>query len=100
MKYRLLTVLLSLLAGCSSGNLDYIREQDVSSRFKAIGFSVVGSHGYAYGLGGLGTSYGGARVWYEVRTIPDNGITYSGYLQRWGNELHVYGPYARDAVKP
>lgn len=86
------------LAGCSNGNLEYVK-QHAEKRWEEIGFKVVGYQGHKWGFGGFGTTYGGAEVWYELRTIPDNGITYSGYLQRYGDSLEVYGPVARDAIK-
>ena len=88
-----------ILSGCSNGNLEYVKENAVD-RWKEVGFEIVGYQGHQWGLGGMGSQYGGAKVWYELRKIPDNGITYSGYLVRWGDNLEVYGPTARDAIKP
>jgi hypothetical protein len=90
--------LLALVSG-SPANLEYVKER-APARWKEVGFEVVGYQGHQWGALGYGTNYGGAKVWFELRKIPDNGITYSGNLQRWGDSLEVYGPTARDAIKP
>jgi hypothetical protein len=86
-------------AGCSNSNLEYVKERG-PARWKEVGFEPVGYQGHQWGKLGFGTSYGGARVWWELRKVPDNGITYSGFLVRWGDSLEVYGPTARDAIQP
>lgn len=91
-------LLLSILTGCSSGNLDYVK-QHADQRWKEYGMNVVSYEGYNWGFWGF-NSYGGAEVWYRLRQIPDNGITYTGFLYRWGDEIHIYGPKALDAIKP
>lgn len=83
----------------SPGNLDYVRAHG-EARWRQVGFEPLGYQGHQWGLGGYGSDYGGAKVWWELRKIPDNGITYSGYLKRWGDSLEVYGPIARDAIQP
>ena len=90
--------MVSVLAGCSSGNLDYVKEHG-EDKFRSIGFEPTGYEGYRFGFWGL-NNYGGAEVWWRLNKIPDNGISYTGYIQRWGDELHVYGPIATDAIKP
>jgi hypothetical protein len=87
------------LTGCSPGNLEYVKERG-PDRWPEVGFEVVGYSGYQWGPLGFGTPYGGACVWWELRKIPDNGITYSGCLKRWGDTLEVYGTRARDAIQP
>lgn len=87
------------MAGCSNGNLEYVKPL-AEKRWEEVGFKVVGYQGHQWGYGGFGTAYGGAKVWYELRTEPDNGVTYSGYIKRWGGSLELYGPFARDAIKP
>ena len=82
----------------SSGNLSYVKER-AEEKWKKQGFEIVDYEGYNFGSGGFGTSYGGAKVWHRLRKIPDNGVTYSGYLQRWGDEIHVYGRTAIDALR-
>jgi len=91
-------VIILLLVGCSPGNLDYVKKHG-PDKFREIGFEPVGYEGYQWGKWGF-NDYGGAKVWWRLNKIPHNGITYSGYIQRWGNELHVYGPNATDAIKP
>jgi hypothetical protein len=58
------------------------------------GYKVVGYEGYQY------APIHGGRVWYLVRRIEDNGITYHGFLAKWGNEYHIYNFQAIDALKP
>lgn len=91
-------VVLGLFAG-SPSNLDYVKERG-EARWREVGFEPVAYQGHQWGAGGFGTPYGGAKVWWELRKIPDNGVTYSGYITRWGDSLEVYGPKARDAVTP
>ena len=91
------TVVLILISGCSSGNLDYVKKHG-PDRWREIGFEPVGYESFQWGLGGFST-YGGAHVWWRLRKA-DNNVSYTGYLQRWGDELHVYGPFATDAIKP
>lgn len=83
----------------SSSNIAWVKER-AAAKWRAQGFEVVDYEGHQWGTGGYGTPYGGAKVWHRLRKIPDNGITYSGYLERWGDELHVYGPTAADAIRP
>lgn len=82
----------------SSGNIDYVKDR-AQARWAEQGFEVVGYEGYQWGFGGFGTPWGGAKVWYRLRK-PGNDITYTGFLFRWGDELHVYGPKAIDAIRP
>jgi hypothetical protein len=79
-------------------NLDYVKEHS-DETWNALGYKVVGYEGYQIGMQGF-NEYGGARVWYVVHKLPDNGITYSGALWRWGDEIHVYRLSALDAIKP
>lgn len=52
------------------------------------GFTVVSYEGYQWGkFGPFG--YGGAEVWHRLER---KGFLYSGYIQKWGDEYHVYGP--------
>lgn len=100
MKLAIAIAAISLtLVGCSPSNLEHVKDR-ADARWSELGFKVVGYQGHEWGGLGFGTSYGGAKVWHELRTVPDNGITYSGYLQRWGDDLEAYGPKARDAIKP
>jgi len=97
-RFLLLVMVFSLLVGCSPGNLDYVKD-NAAERWKGLGFEVVGYDGFMWGFWGF-NSYGGANVWYVLRRIPDNGLTYGGYLQRWGDEIHMYHIQAYDAIRP
>lgn len=90
------------LAGCSRANLDYTKNC-AAETWRSVGYEIIGYEGYQWGadFGGGLFGYGGAYVWYSLRRHPnDNGIIYTGALQRWGDECHVYGPKAVDALKP
>lgn len=86
------------VSGCSSGNLDHVKQR-AEARWLEYGMEPIAYEGYQWGFWGL-NDYGGAKVWHRLRSIPDNGITYTGYIQRWGDELHIYGPFAIDAIRP
>lgn len=92
------TLLLLLLITSCSGNIDYVKDRSVE-KWRKQGFEVIDYEGYKFGLYGFGP-YGGADVWYRLKKIPDNGLTYSGYIKRWGNELHVYGPKSVEGITP
>lgn len=85
------------LSSCGYGNLDYVKDR-AEDRWNSQGFGVVGYDGYQWGFW-VG-SYGGAAVWYRLKKTTDNGIIYSGALERWGDEIHVYNVEAIDAIKP
>jgi len=74
----------------SSSNLDFLKES-CPATFKAAGWDVGGYAGYEWGFGGFGSPYGGAKVWFYMRS-PTTKLTYQGYCMRWGNETHLYGP--------
>ena len=101
----------SIFYNCKSGlimnhsprNLEYVK-QHAEVRWSEMGFSIVGYDGFNWGDCWFKV-YGGAKVWYILERIPNRGypnneITYSGYLQRWGDEIHMYGLKAIDAIKP
>lgn len=88
-----------IVMGCSYGNLDDVKAK-APEVWKQAGYEIVGYEGFQWGFGGFGLPYGGAYVWHQLKKIPDNGIAYTGRIQRWGNEYHIYGPYAIDAIRP
>lgn len=87
------------LSGCSARNLDDVKTNSEST-WKQAGFQIIGYEGYQWGFVFPFSNYGGARVWYTVHKIPDNGITYHGFLMKWGTEYHIYNLKAIDALKP
>jgi hypothetical protein len=92
----------ALLSGCapSVSNLDDVKEH-AAEVWKQAGFSIIGYEGFEYGTTWCCSSEkGGAAVWYTLRRIPDNGIIYHGYIQRWKSEYHIYNIKALDAIKP
>lgn len=60
----------------------------------AAGYKIVGYEGYQW------APVHGSSVWYLVRRVDDNGITYHGALSKWGKEYHIYNLSALDALKP
>lgn len=83
----------------SATNVEYVK-QLAEEKWRKQGFEVVDYEGYSWSGGGYWTPYGGGKVWHRLRKIPDNGITYSGFIVRWGDELHIHGPTAIDAIRP
>jgi len=95
----IIAIILCLLSlSCSDANKEYVKSR-AEQRWLEAGYKVIGYEGHQWGFG-IGP-YGGAQVWYQLETIKPNGVRYSGYLQRWGDEpLQMYGPKAIDAIKP
>lgn len=87
-----------LLSACGYANLDDVKSA-APAKWEKMGYVVKDYEGYQWGLW-FGGSYGGAKVWHQLRRNPDNGVTYTGYIKKWGNEYHVYGPQAIDAIQP
>ena len=88
-----------ILFDISPRNLEYVRQKS-TERWMQLEFDVVGYDGFQWGLC-FAKKYGGAKVWYVLRKKHSNDdIIYVGYLQRWGNEIHVYNLRAIDAVGP
>ena len=73
--------------GCNSNNLEYVKQHG-PDKWRSVGFEIVGYDGYTRRLGY--ETYGGAQVWWYLKRVPDNGLLYNGYLERWGDELHAY----------
>jgi hypothetical protein len=96
----LMVVLISFITSscyCSANKEEV--QQKAPAKWEQQGFKVVDYEGFEWGLW-FGGPYGGAYVWHRLKKIPDNGITYSGFMQMWGDELQVYGPKAVDAIRP
>lgn len=89
----------SLLFVGSTQHKDFLKSA-AADKWAAQGFEVVDYEGWQTGFGIPLTKYGGANVWHRLRKVPDNGITYSGSIKRWGDEIHVYGPQAVEAIPP
>jgi hypothetical protein len=84
------------LSDSVTANLEETKANAVQT-WRANGYEPIGYEGYGWGLG-FGT-YGGAKVWHSLRSLTDDrGVRFSGYVQRWGNEYHIYGPKAIDAI--
>lgn len=96
-KITALIMLSALICACGSGNREYVEER-AETRWNQVGYRIIGYEGYQWGF--WFGPYGGAAVWYQLETTTPNGVRYTGFLYRWGNEIHVYGPKAVDAIKP
>jgi hypothetical protein len=94
-----IALLVLALSGCGYANLDEGKAVS-EKRWEALGFQVVGYEGFSWGIW-FGGCYGGANVWSQLKTIPENGIRYTGYIRKWCDDgWQVYGPTAVDAIKP
>jgi hypothetical protein len=91
------SIALLIPASCSVANLEETKSA-ACGKWQEVGYKCVGYEGYTFG-GWLGGSYGGAHVWHTLKRDEAPGIIYTGYVQRWGNEFHIYGPKAVDAIK-
>ena len=86
----------------SANHLNYVKE-NAEHRWQEMGFEVVGYDGYQWGFTIPFTDYGGAKVWHILKKsncTNEKCVTYSGYLQRWGDEIHMYNIRAIDAIRP
>lgn len=96
-----LTFLAATLAGFGLGGCSYKNLEETKANspwtWEQAGYKIIGYEGFEWGIG-FG-DYGGAKVWHTLRRDAAPGIIYSGYVQRWGNEYHIYGPKAVDALK-
>lgn len=81
-----LALTLACLAGCSPANVEESKAA-APATFKQLGFEIIGYEGYQWGKH-VAPTYGGAWVWYTLKRVPDNGMTYTGAIQRWGDEYH------------
>ena len=86
-----------LFSGCSASRVEDIKK-NAPRIWAENGFEIVGYQGYQYGSF---DTYGG-KVWYTLRKKDDpKGITYQGYISRWGDaDYTVYSITAIDAIKP
>jgi hypothetical protein len=96
MKFTTLIAALAIatLAGCSAHQVPDIK-QHANEMFEKAGFKVVGYEGFQYGSI-LSPGFGG-RVWY---ILERNKVTYEAYIAKWGDEYHIYGLQAKDAIAP
>jgi len=94
---KMVFIFMVFISGCSYSNLDYVK-QHAKETWESVGYQVIGYEGFEWGST-LTPWHGGARVWYSLKR-ENNGIIYTGFLKRWGDEIHVYGPTAVDAIKP
>lgn len=95
-------IIVVFLLSCAIGgswNREWVMER-APEKWAKQGFEIVDYEGYQFHYGIPFSGFGGAKVWYELRKVPDNGITYTGALIRWGDEVQVYGPDALDAIRP
>ena len=92
MKTIVILMMCVVLGGCGRNIEEAKRCGPVLA--KQQGFEVVGYQGY-----NLSVIYGGL-VWYTMRRVPDNGITYQAAFSPWFGECMMYSLEATDAIKP
>lgn len=95
MKRIISLTIIATLTGCSSANLDDVKAKACDT-WKQAGYTCVGYEGYQWGFG-VG-NYGGAHVWHSLKRDANPTVIYSGYVQKWGNEYHLYNVTAVDAI--
>lgn len=93
----LMAIFVFALTGCGSSNVADVKAK-APEVWKQAGFEIVGYEGYTNEH--CFFSYGCGHVWHTVRRIPDNGIIYHGYIEKWGSEYHLYSIKAIDAISP
>lgn len=93
-----LLLIVALLSGCSYANLDEMKAK-ACGKWESVGFQCVGYDGYQWGFTPFNTNYGGAKVWHYLKREDAPGVIYNGYVQKWGDEIHAYGPIAVDALR-
>jgi len=96
-KNLILAAIVISLTGCSSSNLSETKK-NAKKTWGEMGFNVIGYEGYQYGFGIVGVKFGGAKVWYTLEKKGNDNIVYSGFLQRWGDEYHMYSIRSINAV--
>lgn len=101
MKIKLIIVVLvsAFLSGCSSSSNVPDIKAHAAETWRQAGFEIIGYEGYENSYW-FGSDYGGGYVWHTLRRSKDNGIIYHGFIQKWGNEYHIYNISAIDAIKP
>jgi hypothetical protein len=98
MNMKKLMIIAVIMSGCTFGNVDDVKSH-ANETWSQLGFTVVGYEGYQWGINPW-PKYGGAHVWYTLTRENTNGkVTYTGALQRWGDEYHNTRLRAVDAIK-
>lgn len=97
MKTLLALLVAVALSGCGSSNVNDVKAH-ATAVWRQAGFEIVGYEGYTNEH--CFFRYGCGHVWHTLRRIPDNGVTYHGYIEKWGDEYHIYSIKAIDAIKP
>lgn len=94
MKKIKVALLVLMLSGCSSSNVDLIK-LNAKPTIEQAGFNIIGYEGYEW------TGFGrwGGCVWYTMKKNPDNGTTYHGCVSKWSDEYHIYSLSAIDAIR-
>lgn len=95
MKKIFAIMLIALLTGCSASNVPDIKAHATEAWAQA-GFKVVGYEGYEW----TGFGMWGGCVWYTVQRKHDDKVMYHGCVTKWGDEYHLYGIKALDALVP
>ncbi len=90
MKLFLVWLLIINVIGCAR-NVEYVKIHS-SERLKELGYTSPVYEGYQWSV-----FYGGD-VWYTMKREDTPGVIYTGYLSKWGNELHFFGPHVVNTI--
>lgn len=90
--FGLAVVLLIFAPHLCSRNVDYIKAR-ANARWAELGYTVTGYEGYQW------SPLAGGHVWYQLKRADTAGVLYSGYLEKWGDEIHVYGPNPQETLR-
>ena len=92
----ILTLGVTIIEIGSYANIEETKENACQTWSKA-GYTCIGYEGFQWGRW-FGGKYGGAKVWHTLHRKENPTVIYTGFVQRWGEEYHLYGPKAVDAI--
>jgi hypothetical protein len=75
-----LLIITGFLTSCGSSNVPEVKAK-AAETWRQAGFEIVGYEGYTSDH--CWFNYGCGHVWHTVKRIPDNGIIYHGYIEKW-----------------
>ena len=83
MKLFLIILMLSVIS-CAR-NVEYVKIHS-AERLKELGYNNAVYEGYQW------SPFNGGDVWYTMKRDDTPHVIYTGYLVKWGDEIHFYGP--------
>lgn len=98
MKNKIILLIISIIVFIFLWKVGYRNVETIklasTNVWNNAGYKVVGYEGYQWDI------FLGGKVWYLLRKVDDNNITYNGFLSKWGKEYHIYNLKAIDAISP